>query len=192
MTKIKIRTFIAIELPDPIIEAIGSMQKKMKQSGFKMRWVRPENIHLTLKFLGDTEKSRIESIAQIMDKALEKQGEIKAKLTELGFFPHLRNPRIAWIAPDPKSAEQVTKIQSPIETLLRKEGFASEKRSFHPHITIARIKVCRSKPEHFIENFSSSFPQSSFLMNEIILYKSQLRPEAAFYDPIHIFRLKPA
>ena len=156
-----------------------------------MKWERKQNLHITLKFLGDIEKHHIERITKTIDTVSEKHRTINARLTELGFFPNIRNPRIAWIAPDPESAELVGKIQSPLETSLEKEGFPAEKRSFHPHITIARIKACRRKPDHFIENFKSSFPQSSFVMNEIILYRSQLRPEGAFYDPIHIFRLKP-
>ena len=72
-----IRTFIAISLPEHVIDAIGKMQKKVKKSGFKMRWIKPENIHITLKFLGDIHPEMIQPIANCMDRCGKEHHSVK-------------------------------------------------------------------------------------------------------------------
>ena len=143
-----------------------------------------------MKFLGDTEKNLIERIASVLDRVAGEHREITARFTRLGFFPNVRSPRIAWIAPDQEAATRIAEIHSPIETMLRREGFRAEKRRYHPHVTIARIKACWDPPEHFVREFDARFPGDPFAIDQIILYESRLRPEGALYRPIRIFPLK--
>jgi 2'-5' RNA ligase len=89
-----IRAFIAIELPPHVIESIGRLQERLKSSDFRISWVRPENIHLTLKFLGDIDSDRVQEIGRLMTRALSRQEPLEIFARGLGVFPGVRSPRV--------------------------------------------------------------------------------------------------
>jgi 2'-5' RNA ligase len=184
-----LRLFIALELPLTIREEIAAFRSALQVRDMKLKWEKVSNMHITIKFLGNTGKSALETIVNALSTCAAAHQEIDGQLAELGFFPNVNRPRIVWIAPDQNSARRITGIRDQMESLLQQSGFHREKRHFHPHITIARIKECSAPPIHFAARFQSSFPEIPFTMNRLILYRSTLTPEGAIYEPLRIFLL---
>ena len=92
-----IRTFIAIELPEKIIYTIGTVQEEIKSYGLKIRWVRPENIHLTLKFLGDIQAADTEKVARAISRIGYGYSAISLAVKGIGVFPGIKKPRVLWL-----------------------------------------------------------------------------------------------
>ena len=93
----KLRAFIAISLPEPVLQGIVTAQETLKRSGLKIRWVRKEGIHLTLKFLGDIDRDDVEKISEAMERATGSFSPFTLWAEGIGVFPNLRRPRVAWV-----------------------------------------------------------------------------------------------
>lgn len=133
------RLFIAVELPFDLKQRIQDMVTDLRGKdlgGF--RWVRPENIHLTLKFLGETPAERLPEITTAMTVATSGIEPFTLKLGKAGVFPNVRRPRVFWFGLD-ESLEQLMELQSKLQTALNSIGFPEEKGRFSPHLTLARI-----------------------------------------------------
>jgi 2'-5' RNA ligase len=131
----KIRTFIAIDLPESMRTAIRTIQTDIRSSGFKIRWTNPENVHLTLKFLGDVDTHLIAKINAAMKMAVKEIASIHLSGRRLGVFPNARRPRILWIGLDGQIGA-LLRLQKKIDAQCASLGFAREKRTFTGHLTI--------------------------------------------------------
>lgn len=175
-----IRTFIAIEIPDSIKSRIELLQKPLRNIEAKVSWTNPSNIHLTLKFLGDVEASRIERVSKAVERAASGIGPFQLEVGGTGSFPSPRNPRVLWIGlPDVPAA--LNQLHSNIEAEMELEGFPKEKRRFSPHLTIGRVRAphnATSVAEALIE---SGFERESFDAKEIIVMRSDLKPTGSIY-----------
>ena len=180
-----IRSFIAIDFPDETRKALEDIQKELKQSGAGVRWVKPSSIHLTLKFLGNIHAAQVEEIARAVAQEIRDQPPITLRPAGLGAFPSLRKPRVIWIGMEGE-VQRLTGIQARVETALEVLGFAREKRSFRPHLTIGRVKD-RRWLQSLVDAVATldMKPFNSFDADEIILYKSDLRPTGAIYTKLH-------
>mgnify|MGYP001822740724 FL=1 len=180
-----IRSFIAIDFPEETRKALEDIQKKLKQSGAGVRWVKPSSIHLTLKFLGNIHAAQVEEIARAVAQEIRDQPPITLRPAGLGAFPSLRKPRVIWIGMEGE-VQRLTGIQARVETALEVLGFAREKRSFRPHLTIGRVKD-RRWLQSLVDAVATldMKPFNSFDADEIILYKSDLRPTGAIYTKLH-------
>jgi 2'-5' RNA ligase len=180
-----IRSFIAIDFPDETRKALEDIQKELKQSGAGVRWVKPSSIHLTLKFLGNIHAAQVEEIARAVAQEIRDQPPITLRPAGLGAFPSLRKPRVIWIGMEGE-VQRLTGIQARVETALEVLGFAREKRSFRPHLTIGRVKD-RRWLQSLVDAMATldMKPFNSFDADEIILYKSDLRPTGAIYTKLH-------
>ncbi len=134
-----IRTFIAIELPPHVMEVIGRVQERLKSFDFRISWVRMENIHLTLKFLGDVDSDRVPEIGKLMTQALSRQESLEIFASGLGVFPGIQSPRVIWIGIGGQ-VQRIAAIQASIDQYLAGAGFEKEKRVFTGHLTLGRIK----------------------------------------------------
>ncbi len=136
-----IRVFIAIELAHDILSKIGRLQTRMKQDIPKglVRWVRPEGIHLTLKFLGDAPASRVADIAGAMRSACVSVPAFGVEIGGLGCFPNTGRPRVIWVGVDEPRAI-LTRLHERIDRHMAGLGFPPEKRPFNPHLTLGRVK----------------------------------------------------
>lgn len=132
------RAFIAIGLPAEISTALSGLQDGLKTNLPKISWVKAQNLHLTLKFLGESSPRRVEEVKRIIAETGRQIHPFKIKLDELGVFPDMRRPRIVWagISED----EALKQLAALLETKLAGIGIAKEKRDFSSHITIARIR----------------------------------------------------
>jgi len=180
-----IRSFIAIDLPEETRKALSSVQEQLKKSRGGVRWVKPSSIHLTLKFLGDIHPPQVDQIAAVATQIVRAQSPITLCADGLGCFPNQRKPRVIWVGLMGE-VDRLVNIQAGLENALEPLGFAREGRGFRPHLTIGRVKD-RHRLQSLIEAMSTvELPEfNSFDADEIILYKSDLRPTGAIYTKLH-------
>jgi 2'-5' RNA ligase len=180
-----IRSFIAIDLPEATRHGLAAVQEQLKQSGAGVRWVKPGSIHLTLKFLGNIHPAQVEDIALAVAQEIRDEPPITLGAAGLGAFPSRRKPRVIWIGMEGE-VQRLNGIQARVENALEPLGFVREKRAFRPHLTIGRVKDRRR-----LQALSDAMatldmePFNSFDADEIILYKSDLRPTGAIYTKLH-------
>ncbi len=188
----KIRTFIAIRLPESVLQAIGRAQKTLQDSGLKIRWVRKEGIHLTLKFLGDVDRDRVERIQDALEQATTGYSPFTLKGEGLGVFPDLRRPRVIWTGVS-GDVKVLLALQGNLESKLKRLGFPKEKRHFNGHLTLGRIKdrLDTSKLRDALEGLRN-FQTDSFTVQSVVLFQSDLRPAGAVYSTLAEVPLKSA
>ena len=184
-----IRSFLAIELPKPILRKIEEVQGDLRSTRADVRWVNPEKIHLTLKFFGNIEELRIEPIFKSIEEPIRNTLPFSLEVRGVGAFPHLRNPRVIWMGLV-DGREVLVSFQKQIETQLEKIGFQPEDRPFHPHLTLGRMKSSRGKEElvgrmerHKEEEFGD------FQVERVILFKSDLKPSGPIYTLLKEIKL---
>jgi RNA 2',3'-cyclic 3'-phosphodiesterase len=142
-----LRTFIAIELPDNIKAELSRIIEGLKKPRFGfVRWVNPQNIHLTLKFLGNVEAAKIDCICDAVRLSADGGEKFSLELSGLGFFPNPRRPRVFWIG-IAGDLDRLLHLQGSIDRNTEKLGFPGEKRPFSPHITLARINEDAMLPD---------------------------------------------
>ena len=176
-----IRIFIAIELPEDIQSKLQKLQDDLSSSMPDARWTKPGNIHLTLKFLGDVEVSRIDKISAILKGIAQNFSPFEISLAEIGAFPNSRKPSIIWVGVE-KGAQQLVEIAENIESSMEKIGFPKEKRPFRPHLTVGRVRELKH-PEAMTKALDESNvgELGVFKANQISLVKSQLDPGGSIY-----------
>jgi 2'-5' RNA ligase len=177
----KFRAFIAIALPPRVIEAIGALQSDLKDSKLKIRWVKPANIHLTLKFLGDIPAEMIPAIEQALGDAVAGHGPLRLSTKGIGVFPGIKKPRVVWVGVSGQT-RQLRELHHSVESSLQGIGFAVEKRSFKSHLTMGRIKGFVDS-QRLLDAMQrcSQFESETFDVHGIHLYRSQLKPSGAVY-----------
>ena len=190
----QIRSFIAIELPREIKLAIASLQDKLKASGgAPVRWVDPDNIHLTLKFLGDIDTGITGRIAAALEEAARGTHPFKVEVSGLGVFPNPRRVQVIWVGLTGE-LEKLGQLQKRIEDGLVPLGFPAEGRAFTPHLTLARVRDYagpdeRQKLGQLIEKteFDAKY---AIKVNTVQLMRSQLTREGPVYTRISTIELK--
>lgn len=186
----KVRTFIAIKLTPEIISNISGVQEELKKSVLEVKWVKPENVHLTLKFLGHITPEELEKVKLATRETLKPFAPFEVSVSGLGAFPKIEYPRVIWVGID-KGKKELTKIASRIEENLAKIGFAKEKRGFSPHLTLGRVKSPKGG-ERLIETFTKlkAANLGSMRVTKISIMKSELRPLGPVYTSLEEIDLK--
>ncbi|MEK6598961.1 MAG: RNA 2',3'-cyclic phosphodiesterase [Deltaproteobacteria bacterium] len=176
-----IRTFIAIELPAKIIDGLKEIQDELKDGTNKVTWVKPENIHLTIKFLGDIEADKIDSIVGLLEGAAAKSRSFDISAKGVGCFPTIDNPRVLWVGIEEGNVNMAA-LYNNIEDALSAIGFAKEERPFKPHLTLGRIKFLKDKKglKERIERFKD-ITLGQYMVDSICLFQSRLTPEGAVH-----------
>ena len=177
------RTFIAIELPDNIKKEIEQLQAPLKRTEAFVSWVKPSNIHVTLKFLGEVPEEKINEVFSATQKALEETGKFSMSLKGTGTFPNLKRPRVIWIGAG-SGEEELSLMAKRIEEEMAKIGFPREKRKFSAHFTIGRVKSPKNLEKLMGLVESSDFQTEKIEVGEVVVMKSQLHPAGAIYTPL--------
>jgi len=179
-----IRTFIALNLPKNIISSIRKIQEDIKSYAFKVRWVNLENIHLTLKFLGNINYTDIERISETIMTTVNGYAPISLAVKGVGVFPNIKRPRVIWVGITGQ-IEKLTDIQKDIEENLEKIGFPQEKRPFKGHLTVGRIKgkIDSKKLLDAMKKFEK-FESELFIADKIFLFKSDLKSTGSVYTEL--------
>jgi len=185
---LKIRTFICLELPEEIRNYIyKEMVQPLKTSNIRCSWVSPENIHLTLKFLGDISTEKIELIEKVIFDSTENIEDFEVQLSKMGTFGG-RRIRVVWTGID-GDVDRIGDLAKNLDKALSKIGFKREKRKFSAHITLGRIRD-QEGIERLLEILRGIEVKSdSFTINRVILMKSELTPRGSIYSPLGVFHL---
>jgi len=183
-----IRAFLAADPPPQILERIAAIQRELKKTvQGSIAWVRPEGIHLTLKFFGNIAPEQAEAIGTEVRRAVSGIPPLSLCGRSLGVFPDLRRPRVIWLGLDGDVA-RLSALQEKIEAGLETRGFAREERSFRAHLTLARIKDRRGLVglEQALKN--PRFQEAGdFVVDKLTLFRSELTPKGAIYNRLATF-----
>jgi 2'-5' RNA ligase len=179
------RAFIAIDLPESVRSFLSEAQEELKLFGFRVKWVRPQNIHLTLKFLGNIATSATDKIAEGMTLAARNCPVVSLAAKGIGVFPGIRRPRVIWAGLNGQ-LEILANLQQSLDAHLADLGFPRESRAFKSHLTLGRVKgkIASARMRAAIDKLSE-FESESFEISQIILFKSELRPTGAVYTKVH-------
>jgi 2'-5' RNA ligase len=179
-----IRTFIAVELPQEIQDRLQKLQGDLGASMPDVRWIKHGNVHLTLKFLGDVQVSRIDAISEALRDVARQFSPFTMSLVGIGAFPNSRRPRIVWTGVE-KGTEKLVEIARLIEASMKRLGFPREKRPFRPHLTVGRIRRV-TNPAAMTEALERSEvgELGEFIVERISLIKSQLDPAGSMYTTL--------
>lgn len=183
------RLFIAIDLSPEIKNRLSSAVKILKPVASDIKWVAPENYHLTLKFLGETDDSRVETIKQVLEKVASKHRRFYLSVRGTGSFPPGQvRMRVIWVGF--QAGPELYALQSELEEALSQEGFSREERPFTPHLTIGRAREPRKQERLKAElDRMGAEEYGTMEVSEINLFQSILRPEGPEYRIISRHKL---
>lgn len=190
-----VRVFCAIELPAGARARAAEHAAGLRNQLAEVRasWPRAENLHLTIKFLGEIEQSRIEALSNACECAARGIQPFKLTLEGAGAFPPRGVPRVLWLGIKDSSGE-LARLQSRLEEECEAIGFAREERSFHPHLTLARVRGPQRARELAKLHQEAGFEAIEFPVTELVLMRSQLGPGGSRYTEIsrHHFKTNNA
>ena len=179
------RTFLAFKPPGAIVHRIERLQHRLQGEGIEARWVKPASIHLTLKFLGETDPAAGEAIEQAMQAAVAGQVPLELSLGGLGGFPSLHRPRVLWQAVAGE-VERLRSVQQALDAQLALCGFDPEKRPFRAHLTLGRIRNPKRwhAADTVLARQMQDLPSLTFTVDALIWYESRLGPGGARYTAL--------
>lgn len=185
----KIRTFVAFELSEDVRQRISKFLFQLRELEGRVKWVAPDHVHLTLKFLGEIEEEKIQPIMNTLSGIAERFEPFEVMVKGTGVFPDIKNPRVIWVGVIDQSGN-LERIHRSIDQGMHTYGIPMEQRRFVPHITLGRVKD-KAKVDRLLrtieERKSEEFGQ--WMIKALTLFKSQLRPEGPIYTHLGIFPL---
>jgi RNA 2',3'-cyclic 3'-phosphodiesterase len=178
-----VRAFVALELEERLQAALGDLQARLRPRLGKIRLVRPEGIHLTLRFLGSTSPVQVERLRSALAAAAAECPATEARAASLSTFPERGSPRVLWLGIEVKPP--VLRLQEACERAARAAGFEPEARPFRAHLTLGRWRERVPRPELPPVDLGPT------RLEALSLFRSELRPEGAVYTPLARFSLLP-
>lgn len=181
----RLRLFVAIELPDAVKNELGKLINALNAANTgNVRCVRPEGVHLTLKFLGNIDSRRVDTLSEALTRAVGRHTAFSLQLGQAGAFPNLHRPRVLWVGIDGDMTALAT-LQADVEGELAGVGFAKEEREYNPHLTLARIRN-GSQPSSVerVTGILTSNPVNRHLkipVTRMSLMRTELHPNGAIH-----------
>ena len=194
------RLFIALELPPELRRAASAVQKELKPCGANVKWVETDNMHLTLKFLGEVEETGLGGIKQSLSAACEAYSPLRLGVRGCGSFPPKGNPSVVWLGLS-GDLQVLARLAADIESSMEKRGFEPEKRPFKPHLTLGRVRRPRGKKKPPADDLQrlrelkrsiaglGGYKGPDFAADRVILMMSTLTPDGPVYEPLHTVNL---
>jgi 2'-5' RNA ligase len=185
-----LRVFCAVELPDEPRSRVAERVRRLRAEFPEVRasWERPEKLHITLKFLGDTEPARVEDLSRAAARAVASVEPFELTVDEPGSFPPHGNPRVLWLGIVDASGS-LAFMQRELETECAAVSFPREPRPFKPHLTLARIRSPQGARELAAAHRATPFEPQRFEVSELVLMLSELSPRGSRYTPLARHRL---
>jgi 2'-5' RNA ligase len=178
-----VRLFVAVNLPDPIRHAIESAAAPIRRAAPSVRWLPPDNFHITLKFLGSVPDDRVNTIKAALTAAATQASPFEMNVRGAGAFPNFRRARVYWVGVD--GGDLLARLQHEVERTIAPLGFPTEARPFHPHITIGRVNQSPADEMRAVETASRDFQnESRIVVKSVELMESKLSPKGARYEAI--------
>jgi 2'-5' RNA ligase len=178
-----LRCFIALELPEEVKKKIYVCIEKMKSAGADVKWIPPENLHLTLKFLGDTTEELLKSVNERLISLSKSHNRFSLQVSGAGAFPNIKYPKVVWLGIH--DSEEIIKLQHDIDESMEGLGFKRDDKKFTPHLTIGRVKSMRNKDVLIKE--LATLKEADFgkiEVNNITMMKSELKPGGAEHSKL--------
>jgi RNA 2',3'-cyclic 3'-phosphodiesterase len=182
-----LRCFIAIDIPETIKKEIGELFETLIKYDADVKWVTAANLHLTLKFLGDTAETAIPQIQKALSTVVSSYKPFCIKIRGTGVFPNRKYPRVYWIGTE--GAGILKNLKEEIENSMIHFGFGKEDRDFNPHLTIGRVRSLKGVIN--VVNELGAFQGKEFgVMNvdSIKIMRSELKPKGPEYTCLHEVR----
>ena len=188
-----LRLFVACELPPEMKTALASLQEALRKKGApRVRWVRPEGIHLTLKFLGAVPQENVAAIRDALAPTVQGIPPLALSLADVGTFGDRRGPRVLWVGMQ-GDLEPLGRLQQRVDKALEPLGFPPERRAFSPHLTLARVPDRMGRDERQpLRELAKATPVPSapaVTIRELSLMRSILGPGGAVYERLAAFPL---
>jgi len=183
-----LRTFIAIDFTEAVISKIGKIIEyfKTQTPSDALKWISTENLHLTIKFLGEIREDRLNQVKTILSDVITGQPAFSIGIEGLGMYPNKHHPRVIWLGIT--NNDTLTDIHAILDRAFTAVGVNPDKREYTPHATIARVN--RHINPETVKEIGESLSQfkvdslGHIKVEEIILYKSELTPNGAIYSPL--------
>ncbi len=189
-----IRAFIAIELTDEVRAALGEVQDRLKRAhiGVKVSWVKIDNVHLTLQFLGYVPEDKIRGISAALERISAAQETFDVPVGGAGAFPNRNRPRVLWVGCHDSDARMKTLARA-VQAAMQEFGFEPEHREFAAHLTLGRVKFPR--PDAALTKLLDSLRDygcGTLRVDAVHLFESQLNPQGSIYTKLSSHTLKGA
>lgn len=176
----RIRSFVALDLDAIVRAAVGALQSELAHHKADVRWVRPEGMHVTLKFLGSVAAPLLEQVHSTLVAAVGGTPRLQVRVGGLGAFPSWRRPRVVWVG---LSGDGLAELAASVEAAVARLGFEPERRPFTPHLTLGRVNSLRGWPrleEVLKAHLGDDFGES--VIDAVTIYRSTLQKGGAVYS----------
>jgi 2'-5' RNA ligase len=189
----QIRCFVAIELPSEVKAGLAGLRRELERPEHTfIKWVGPDAIHLTLKFLANIPSKKVTEITKAIEEAAQGISPFHLEISQVGAFPNLKQPRVLWVGIGGE-LDKLLSLQRRVDSALTPLGFAKEERAFAPHLTIARLRERCSPADRkdFSELVISSKPEIKYYLDvkDVSFMRSELTPRGAIYTRLSIVDL---
>jgi 2'-5' RNA ligase len=184
-----IRTFIAVALSKQLKEELSRIQTLLKETAADVKWVEPENLHLTLKFLGAVNQDKIKKIEEALKNDLRSFGPFPLRLERLDAFPNAGAPRVIWVAAS-KDSEKLKRLSQVVEDSLVSVKFAKEKRGFKTHITLGRVRSAKNRSALTAAFQTVQTQPKEMSVDSITIFKSILSSSGPRYESLAVISLQ--
>jgi 2'-5' RNA ligase len=184
-----IRAFIAAEIDPLNKEKVSSLISYLKKSNTDVKWVNENQMHLTLKFLGNVEENKIQQIFNVLKPIADNFNQFSITFSKIGVFPNMHQPRVVWVGIE-KGTDELKNLSTKIEDNLEILGFPKEKRSYKAHLTLGRVRSLKN-----ISDLTKLISEISFRseneikIDKLTLFQSTLTPKGAIYAPLFCYNL---
>jgi 2'-5' RNA ligase len=185
------RLFVALNLPKKERDRIFRSSRRLREEDLPVRWVEPDNFHVTLKFLGEVHPDRVERVEAVLERVARATGAFEVQTRGFGAFPTIRRPSVIWLGVDPSPVLRC--LKQDIEWALATCGFERETRAFHPHLTLGRSSE-ESGGGAFrgLDELVAGMDYSgTFKVRNLDLMKSQLSKQGPRYSVLSSSHLNP-
>jgi len=178
----KIRCFCAVDISEEVKNRLVDFRSEIEDCFEKVSWTRIEGMHITIKFLGEQDESKIEEVSQAFSDVSGGFSRFEVEFGGMGFFPGVKRPRVIWIGVK-RGLEKLVALNEMVEERLARLKIPREKREFHPHLTLGRIKRCEPNSARYKELIIGNQDRAFGVIeaDRLCFFQSILKPEGAEY-----------
>jgi RNA 2',3'-cyclic 3'-phosphodiesterase len=185
-----VRAFLAVAIHQGLRDTLAALSGRLRQSTANVSWVKPENVHITLRFLGDVDESRVDRLSELLAVAYRTIPAFPLTVAGVGGFPSARQPRVVWTGVSPRDGA-IQQLYRHAEDAARGIGLEAEKRRYTPHITLGRLRDPKEAGDlPVLIAREMEFAAGDIHVSRVALFRSKLSPKGATYTVIREFPLQ--
>jgi len=179
------RTFVGVRLADKLAESFASLRERLRRYRVRVKWVEAENAHVTLRFLGEIDETQVTPIAESLETAVAAVPRFTVELHGVGAFPKVSRPKVIWVGVEPAGGP-MAELKHAVDTALARYGFEEERRAFHPHFTLGRVKEpsVAGMLKGALERAADAY-LGTMEVRDIAFVHSRLTPHGPVYTDLH-------